>query len=100
MIVTLWSVCDVQTLNKSRIVLKTLEPLLLNLSLCLTANRTAAFIVSSSIYGQLLVVVCIAFFVAQLVTPKIPLYYFEVSSSSIFLSILRKSHLPPMRFES
>lgn len=53
--------------------------------------RTAAFIVTSSIYGQLLVVVCIALFTAQTVTPQIPLYYFEAfylylySASLLFL---------------
>ncbi|RWS12618.1 otopetrin-2-like protein [Dinothrombium tinctorium] len=40
-------------------------------------SRTAAFIVASSIYGQLLVVVCLAFFTAEIVTPRIPLLYFE-----------------------
>ncbi|XP_054167361.1 proton channel OtopLc-like [Oppia nitens] len=39
--------------------------------------RTAAFIVTSSIYGQLLVVICLAFFTAEIVTLKIPLHYFE-----------------------
>jgi len=39
--------------------------------------RTAGFIVGSSIYGQLLVVVCVAFFTAEIVTPKIPFLYFE-----------------------
>ncbi|XP_075592141.1 proton channel OtopLc-like isoform X2 [Dermatophagoides farinae] len=39
--------------------------------------RTAAFIVTSSIYGQLLVVVCIALFTAKIVAPVLPLWYFE-----------------------
>lgn len=47
--------------------------------------RTAAFIVASSIYGQLLVVVCLAFFTAKTTTPNIPLVYFEVSSVMIHL---------------
>lgn len=41
--------------------------------------RTASFVVASSIYGQLLVVICLAFFIAELCTPNIPLFYFEVS---------------------
>ncbi|XP_075676746.1 proton channel OtopLc-like isoform X2 [Dermatophagoides pteronyssinus] len=39
--------------------------------------RTAAFIVTSSIYGQLLVVICIALFTAKIVSPVLPLWYFE-----------------------
>lgn len=38
---------------------------------------TAAFIVASSIYGQLLVVTCLTFFTAEIRIPNIPLYYFE-----------------------
>ncbi|XP_053200575.1 proton channel OtopLc-like isoform X2 [Panonychus citri] len=39
--------------------------------------KTAAFIVASSIYGQLLVVTCLTFFTAEIRIPNIPLYYFE-----------------------
>ncbi|KAI1307257.1 Proton channel OTOP1 [Halotydeus destructor] len=38
--------------------------------------KTQSFIVASSIYGQLLVVLCLAFFTAEIST-KIPLIYFE-----------------------
>ncbi|XP_075676725.1 proton channel OtopLc-like isoform X1 [Dermatophagoides pteronyssinus] len=40
-------------------------------------SKTAAFIVTSSIYGQLLVVICIALFTAKIVSPVLPLWYFE-----------------------
>ncbi|XP_074597257.1 proton channel otopetrin-like a isoform X2 [Brevipalpus obovatus] len=38
---------------------------------------TAAFIVASSIYGQLLVVLCLTFFTAEIQISAIPMHYFE-----------------------
>ncbi|RWS05055.1 otopetrin-2-like protein, partial [Dinothrombium tinctorium] len=38
---------------------------------------TLALVATSSIYGQLLIVICIVFFVVEISTPQIPLFYFE-----------------------
>lgn len=47
--------------------------------------RTAAFIVTSSLYLQLLVAVCIALFAANFVTPQYPYkFYFEAFYSYLF----------------
>ena len=40
--------------------------------------RTSLFIVCSLLYGILLVVVCVVFLTAELVTDSVPLHYFEV----------------------
>lgn len=55
-------------------------------------HRTAAFIVTSSIYGQLLVVVCIALFTAKIVAPVLPLWYFEVCRSFIVFFSFDKNY--------
>ncbi|XP_035213554.1 proton channel OtopLc-like isoform X4 [Stegodyphus dumicola] len=39
--------------------------------------RTQQFILMSSIYAQLLVVICVVFFTSEIVTPRVPLFYFE-----------------------
>jgi len=39
--------------------------------------KTSAFIVASSVYGQLLVVICLALFTARTTTSNIPLIYFD-----------------------
>ncbi|KAG8187335.1 hypothetical protein JTE90_011697 [Oedothorax gibbosus] len=39
--------------------------------------ETQQFILMSSIYAQLLVVICIVFFTSEIVTPRVPLFYFE-----------------------
>ncbi|XP_055948867.1 proton channel OtopLc-like isoform X2 [Argiope bruennichi] len=41
------------------------------------AGRTQQFILMSSIYAQLLVVICVVFFTSEIVTPRVPLFYFE-----------------------
>lgn len=41
--------------------------------------RTQQFIILSSMYAQLVVVICVAFFISEIVTPQVPLLYFEVS---------------------
>ncbi|CAG2167480.1 unnamed protein product [Oppiella nova] len=51
--------------------------------------KSLTFIVTSSIYGQLLVVVCLAFFTAEIVTPKIPLFYFEDLSLQTGKSLIK-----------
>ncbi|XP_055948866.1 proton channel OtopLc-like isoform X1 [Argiope bruennichi] len=38
---------------------------------------TQQFILMSSIYAQLLVVICVVFFTSEIVTPRVPLFYFE-----------------------
>ncbi|XP_071043345.1 proton channel OtopLc isoform X2 [Parasteatoda tepidariorum] len=40
-------------------------------------SRTQQFILMSSIYAQLLVVICVVFFTSEIVTPRVPLFYFE-----------------------
>ncbi|XP_076319620.1 proton channel OtopLc-like isoform X2 [Tachypleus tridentatus] len=40
-------------------------------------SRTQQFILMSSMYAQLLVVICITFFTSEVVTPLVPLFYFE-----------------------
>lgn len=40
--------------------------------------RTSLFIIMSFIYAKLLVVVCIAYVISEVVTHNIPLYYYEV----------------------
>jgi len=54
-------------------------------------SKTSAFIVASSLYGQLLVVICLAFFIAK-ITAKIPfgLLYFEVCNT-INITLIRLS---------
>jgi len=39
--------------------------------------RTSLFIIMSFIYSKLLVVVCIAYVISEVVTHKLPLYYYE-----------------------
>lgn len=39
--------------------------------------RTSLFIIMSFIYAKLLVVVCIAYVISEVVTHKLPLYYYE-----------------------
>lgn len=39
--------------------------------------KTQQFILMSSIYAQLLVVICVVFFTSEIVTPRVPLFYFE-----------------------
>lgn len=39
--------------------------------------RTSLFIIMSFIYSNLLVVVCIAYVISEVVTHKLPLYYYE-----------------------
>ena len=43
--------------------------------------RTSLFIVGSSTYAQLLIVVCIVAALAEVVTHNVPFQYFEVSAS-------------------
>lgn len=51
--------------------------------------RTAAFIVTSSLYLQLLVAVCIALFASNFVTPQIFYkFYFEVNKNSQIVNLL------------
>ncbi|XP_015916820.1 proton channel OtopLc isoform X1 [Parasteatoda tepidariorum] len=38
---------------------------------------TQQFIILSSMYAQLVVVICVAFFISEIVTPQVPLLYFE-----------------------
>ncbi|XP_076375678.1 proton channel otopetrin-like a isoform X6 [Megalopta genalis] len=40
-------------------------------------SRTSLFIIMSFIYAKLLVVVCIAYVISEVVTHKLPLYYYE-----------------------
>lgn len=40
-------------------------------------SRTQQFIMVSSMYCQLLVVICVVFFTSEVVTNRVPLYYFE-----------------------
>ncbi|KAK1131072.1 hypothetical protein K0M31_017369 [Melipona bicolor] len=42
-----------------------------------TKTRTSLFIIMSFIYAKLLVVVCIAYVISEVVTHKLPLYYYE-----------------------
>nr|XP_042899884.1 proton channel OtopLc isoform X1 [Parasteatoda tepidariorum] len=45
---------------------------------CINANVwTQQFIILSSMYAQLVVVICVAFFISEIVTPQVPLLYFE-----------------------
>lgn len=39
--------------------------------------KTQQFIMMSSMYAQLLVVICVVFFTSEIVTPHVPLFYFE-----------------------
>lgn len=39
--------------------------------------RTSLFIISSFIYAKLLVVVCIAYVISDVITHNLPLYYYE-----------------------
>ncbi|XP_060817843.1 proton channel OtopLc isoform X5 [Bombus pascuorum] len=41
------------------------------------AKKTSLFIIMSFIYAKLLVVVCIAYVISEVVTHKLPLYYYE-----------------------
>ncbi|KYN15417.1 PREDICTED: uncharacterized protein LOC108765101 isoform X1 [Trachymyrmex cornetzi] len=41
------------------------------------AKKTSLFIIMSFIYSKLLVVVCIAYVISEVVTHKLPLYYYE-----------------------
>ncbi|XP_057334765.1 proton channel OtopLc isoform X3 [Microplitis mediator] len=41
------------------------------------AKQTSLFIIMSFIYAKLLVVVCVAYVISEVVTHKLPLYYFE-----------------------
>lgn len=43
----------------------------------LSSCRTSLFIIMSFIYAKLLVVVCIAYVISEVVTHKLPLYYYE-----------------------
>ena len=43
--------------------------------------RTASFRVLSLVYAKLLVVVCIAFLISEIVTTNVPLHYYEVSAN-------------------
>lgn len=40
-------------------------------------GKTQQFVMVSSMYAQLLVVICVAFFTSEIVTPRVPLFYFE-----------------------
>ena len=51
--------------------------------------RTAYFIVASSIYGQLLVVICLSLLAAKNTTNKIPVIFFEVSVVTLSLSLYK-----------
>lgn len=40
-------------------------------------SRTQQFIMMSSVYAQLLVVICVVFYICEIVSPKVPLLYFQ-----------------------
>jgi hypothetical protein len=50
------------------------------LHLCLCC-RTSLFIIMSFIYAKLLVVICIAYVISEVVTHKLPLHYYEVRTN-------------------
>ena len=47
-------------------------------------HRTSLFIVGSSTYAQLLIVICMVAALSEVVTHNVPFLYFEVSILSIF----------------
>lgn len=70
--------------------------LTLSLSLLSRHLRTAYFIAASSIYGQLLVVICLSLLAAKNTTNKIPVIFFEVSVAFVkTLSTLSTLFLRP-----
>ncbi|XP_022252147.1 otopetrin-1-like, partial [Limulus polyphemus] len=50
---------------------------------CLLRERTQQFIILSSIYAQLLVVVCITLFTSEVVTSEVPFFYFEYATVQV-----------------
>ncbi len=53
--------------------------------LVLFTSRTSLFIVGSSTYAQLLIVICIVAVLSEVVTHKVPFIYFEVRIYTFFL---------------
>jgi len=51
--------------------------------------RTSLFIILSFVYAKLLVVICIAYVVSEVITAHIPLVYYEVSDYQEFLELSR-----------
>ena len=53
-------------------------------------HRTSLFIVGSSTYAQLLIVICMVAALSEVVTHNVPFLYFEVSSRrSLFLNLIQ-----------
>lgn len=71
------SACFNSSQNRIHIANTPRNILMVGYKIVLFFSRTSLFIISSFIYAKLLVVVCLAYVISDVITHNLPLYYYE-----------------------